>query len=419
MTDTILTFLQQTGLNGQAARVISYGIVTVLIVLTAIVATWLVRNILFKTIIHFVRRNNYHWDDILVDNHLFSRASWFVPIVIFYLSQDLLLPTENAITIVVRRLLLCAIVIVSVRCISSLLNSINAIYRLAFKEGGRTIRGYIDAAKILTYVLGGIFALAILTNRSPWGLLSVLGGLTAVTMLVFKDTILGFVASIQLSGIDMVRIGDWIEMPSHGADGDVIDVSIHCVRVQNWDKTITTIPTYALVSNPFKNWRGMSESGGRRIKRAIHIDMNSIRFVSDKELEKMSKIDLLTDYVIKKKQEIGEYNRKHQIDTSVLVNGRRQTNIGIFRAYIIAYLRHHPMINHDMTFLVRHLKPTENGLPIEIYVFSRDKVWAHYEAIQADIFDHLLASLSIFDLRVFQSPSGYDFGTSLRQEVNK
>jgi miniconductance mechanosensitive channel len=228
-------------------------------------------------------------------------------------------------------------------------------------------------------------------------------------MLVFKDTILGFVASIQLSGTDMVRIGDWIEMPSHGADGDVIDISIHCVRVQNWDKTIATIPTYALVSNAFKNWRGMSESGGRRIKRAINIDMNSIRFVTDKELESMSSISLITDYVQGKQKEIEEYNQEHNVDTSVLINGRRQTNIGIFRAYIISYLRHHPKINQNMTFLVRQLKPTEHGLPIEIYVFSSDKVWANYEAIQADIFDHLLAALPVFDLRIFQVPSGYDF----------
>ena len=258
--------------------------------------------------------------------------------------------------------------------------------------------------------MGAIFILAILTNRSPWGLLSVLGGLTAVTMLVFKDTILGFVASIQLSGTDMVRIGDWIEMPSHGADGDVIDVSIHCVRVQNWDKTITTIPTYALVSNAFKNWRGMSESGGRRIKRAINIDMNSIRFVTDEELDRLSKIKLIAG--LHQAETRGNRRRttgSTAVDNSVIINGRRQTNIGIFRAYIAAYLRQHPEINKDMTFLIRHLKPTEHGLPIEIYVFSSDKVWANYEAIQADIFDHLLAALPIFDLRVFQSPSGFDF----------
>ena len=408
MNNVILDFFLQTGLAESTARILSYGTIFVSIILVTVLATWVVRNILLKSIVYFIQNNNYHWDDALIQNHFFTRLSWFVPIVILYMAQDFLLPTEIAITAFARRVLLCVFVVASVRCIVSLFNSINDIYT-ARKSGGTPIRGYIDAAKIITYVLGAIFILAILTNRSPWGLLSVLGGLTAVTMLVFKDTILGFVASIQLSGTDMVRIGDWIEMPSHGADGDVIDISIHCVKVQNWDKTISTIPTYALVSNAFKNWRGMSESGGRRIKRALNVDMNSIRFVTDNELQEMNKIKLITEYVTGKQREIEEYNQQHGVDTSVLINGRRQKNIGIFRAYIISFLRHHPQINRDMTFLVRHLQPGHNGLPIEIYVFSNDKVWANYEAIQADLFDHLLAALPVFDLRIFQTPSGYDF----------
>jgi miniconductance mechanosensitive channel len=409
MNNIILNFFMQTGLAEPISRILSYGTIFILIIVITILITWVVRNILLKSIVYFIQNNNYHWDDALIQNHFFTILSWFVPIIILYIAQNLLLPAEIAITAFARQILLSAFVVVSVRCIASLLNSINDIYRTARKADSTPIRGYIDAAKIITYVLGAIFILAILTNRSPWGLLSVLGGLTAVTMLVFKDTILGFVASIQLSGTDMVRIGDWIEMPSHGADGDVIDISIHSVKVQNWDKTISTIPTYALVSNAFKNWRGMSESGGRRIKRALNVDMNSIRFVTDNELQEMGKIKLITEYIAGKQREIEEYNQQHGIDTSVLINGRRQTNVGIFKAYIIAFLRHHPQINRDMTFLVRHLQPGKNGLPIEIYVFSSDKVWANYEAIQADIFDHLLAALPVFDLRIFQTPSGYDF----------
>ena len=409
MNSLTMDFFLQLGLNDSLAQILSYVTLTLAILLITIVATWLVRNILLKSIILFIQNNNYEWDDALIHNDFFNRISWFVPIVILYVTQDMFLPPEVAFTVFARRFLLCAVVIVSVRCIVSLLKAIDDIARKMRRESSTPIRGYIDAAKIITYILGGIFILAILTNRSPWGLLSVLGGLTAVTMLVFKDTILGFVASIQLSGADMVRIGDWIEMPSYGADGDVIDVSIHCVRVQNWDKTISTIPTYALISHSFKNWRGMSESGGRRIKRAINIDMNSVRFVTDQELEKLRNINLITDYITQKQEEIDTYNNEYNIDTSLIINGRRQTNIGIFRAYIISYLRNHPLINQDMTFLVRHLKPTEHGLPIEIYVFSSDKVWANYEAIQADIFDHLLAALPEFDLRIFQVPSGYDF----------
>jgi miniconductance mechanosensitive channel len=245
---------------------------------------------------------------------------------------------------------------------------------------------------------------------SPWGIISVLGGMTAVTMLVFKDTIVGFFASIQLTATDMVRVGDWIEMPSYGADGDVISISIHTIRVQNWDKTISTIPTYSLVSNSFKNWRGMAESGGRRIKRALMIDINSIHFCDDEMFSRLSHIKLLSNYLQTKQEEILEYNRSHQVvqEDDLDINGRRQTNIGIFRAYIIAYLKENPQISRNMTFLVRQLAPTEHGLPLEIYVFSTDKRWAEYETIQADIFDHLFASLPIFGLRAFQNPTGYD-----------
>ncbi len=380
----------------------------VFIILLTIAATWLVRGRLLSSVVKYIQDNKYSWDDSLIKYNFFKCLSWYVPIISFYLAQDLLLPAEHTWAIIARRIILTGFVIVTIRCITALLSSINEIYG-AIKKGRAPIRGYIDAAKIITYVMGTIFILAILTNRSPWGLLSVLGGLTAITMLVFKDSILGFVASVQLSGTDMVRIGDWIEMPSYGADGDVIEISIHSVKVQNWDKTITTIPTYALIANSFKNWRGMSESGGRRIKRHINIDMNSIRFVTDEELQDLGKISLISNYISRRQQEIEQYNTEHKIDSSVPVNGRRQTNIGIFRAYTIAYLKQHPNIHKNMTFLVRHLQPGENGLPVQIYVFSNDQVWAHYESIQADILDHLIASLSVFNLRVFQKPTGYDF----------
>jgi miniconductance mechanosensitive channel len=283
------------------------------------------------------------------------------------------------------------------------------IYDRSKLSQGKTIRGYTDAVKIIAYLLAGIFIISTFTDKSPWGIISILGGFTVVLMLVFKDTILGFVASIQLSGHDMVRVGDWIEMGQYGADGDVIDVSIHTVKVRNWDKTITTIPTYALVTNSFKNWRGMSESGGRRIKRSLYIDMTSVKFCSDEMLARFEKFELLKEYLHNKKQELIAHNRERQIDSTQIINGRRQTNLGVLRAYIIAYLRNHPKIHQDMTFLVRHLEPTPHGLPIQIYVFSNDQVWANYEAIQADIFDHLLAAVEEFELRVFQNPTGYDF----------
>ena len=238
-------------------------------------------------------------------------------------------------------------------------------------------------------------------------------GVTAVLLLIFKDAILGFVAGIQLSANNMIHIGDWIDMPKYGADGDVIDITLTTVKVQNWDKTISTIPAYSLISDSFKNWRGMSESGGRRIKRSINIDMNTICFCDEQMIEKYRHIQYIADYIDAKKREIDEHNIAANVDDSELVNGRRMTNIGTFRAYVIAYLKNHPKINRDMTFLVRQLQPNENGLPIEIYVFSSDKVWANYEAIQADIFDHILAAVPNFGLRVFQNPTGSDFNRLL------
>jgi len=230
-----------------------------------------------------------------------------------------------------------------------------------------------------------------------------------VLMLIFKDPILGLAAGIQLSANKMVRVGDWIEMPKYGADGDVIDISLTTVKVQNWDKTIITIPTFALVSEGVKNWRGMSESGGRRIKRPIFIDMTSVKFCTQEMIERFSKIQYLSNYVLDKKKELSDFNEQRNIDNTVLVNGRRMTNLGTFRAYLVSYLRDHPKINKNLTFLVRQLDPGPTGLPIEIYVFSSDQVWANYESIQADIFDHILAVIPEFDLRVYQNPTGSDF----------
>ncbi len=406
--DLIFTFFGRLGLSVEYIPLATYSTVLLLVLLLAIPATWVVRRSLLRCIHHIVRGNRMHWDDALMDNHFFQRLSWIMPVLIFHLSQDLLLPPESRAALILRRLITCGFVFVGIGTLAALLNTINDIYKNLHKKSGKTIRGYIDAARIVVYVLGIIFLIAILTDRSPWGLLSVMGGLTAVTMLVFRDSILGFIASIQLTGTDMIRVGDWIEMPSYNADGDVIEISIHSVRVRNWDKTITTIPTYSLISKSFKNWRGMSESGGRRIKRALNLDMTSIRFLTESELNELAKIQIISDYIKTRQQEIELYNREHNTDSSMPVNGRHQTNAGLFRAYVIAYLRQNPKLHQDMTFLVRQLQPGPEGLPIQIYVFSKDQVWANYEAIQADIFDHLIAALPQFNLRIFQQPSGYD-----------
>jgi miniconductance mechanosensitive channel len=308
----------------------------------------------------------------------------------------------------IQRLSLVYMILAGLFAFNSFLNAVVDIYNTFEIAREKPIKGYVQISMIIISIFGGIFALSTLLNRSPWPLLSGLGAMTAILLLIFKDSILGLVASIQLSVNDMVRIGDWIEMPKFNADGDVIDVSLHTVKVRNWDKTITTIPAYALIADSFKNWRGMSESGGRRIKRAINIDMTSVKFCTPEMLDRYEKFQLLTDHVRSKRKEIVKYNAAHSIDTSELINGRNLTNIGTFRNYLVAYLRHHPKIHNDMTFLIRQLPPREHGLPIEVYVFSNDQAWANYEDIQADIFDHILAVLPEFDLRVFQQPSGSD-----------
>jgi len=275
------------------------------------------------------------------------------------------------------------------------------------------IKSYAQIVKLVVYILGGLMTVAVLTGRSPWVLMSGIGALMAVIILVFRDTILNIVASITITANRLVRVGDWIEAPAFGADGDVIDIALHTVKVQNWDKTITTIPTYKLVETSFKNWRGMSESGGRRIKRAIYIDMNTIQLCDTQMLERFERFELLAEGLRQRRAEVERYNAEHVTDTKELINGRRLTNVGTLRAYIIAYLRQHPRIHQDLTFLVRQLAPTSKGLPIEIYVFTRDIEWVKYEEIQADIFDHLLAVMPMFDLRIFQEPTGADF-TALR-----
>jgi miniconductance mechanosensitive channel len=409
LSSKIADFLVNNGISPTIADIVGLAATIALLLLLALVSYWLTKHYLVKLLEVVFKRSKNTWDDALVKHDFVKRFSYLMPIIVVYMSADLLMPVQTFAPELLKRLAMVFFVIAGVWMLDSVLLAVREIYSSSQIASRRPIRGYTDAIKITAYVMASIFIISILTNKSPWGILSILGGFTVVLMLVFKDTILGFVASIQLSGHDMVRVGDWIEMPKYGADGDVIDVTIHTVKVRNWDKTITTIPTYGLVTDAFKNWRGMSESGGRRIKRSLYIDMSSIKFCTNEMLERFEKFGLLKDYLQQKKEEISIYNRDHDVDESELINGRRQTNIGVFRAYIIAYLKNHPKINQAMTFLVRHLEPTSHGLPVQIYVFSSDQAWANYEAIQADIFDHLLAALPEFDLRVFQYPTGYDF----------
>lgn len=416
MNDLLISdFLVAQGMAQAMADFFGIVAIIILILLLAYASYWITKRYMVHVIEIVFQRSKNTWDDALVKHGFVRRLSLLMPIIVVYMTADLMLSGQAMTSELFKRLAMVFFVFAGVWMLDSILLAIREIYNRSAVSGRRPIRGYLDGIKIIAYVMAGIFIVSILTGQSPWGILSILGGFTVVLMLVFKDTILGFVASIQLTGHDMVRVGDWIEMPKYGADGDVIDVTIHTVKVRNWDKTVTTIPTYGLVSDAFKNWRGMSESGGRRIKRALHIDMSSIKFCTDEMLDRFKKFDFIKNYITAKQEEISRYNQEHTADFTQLINGRHQTNIGVFRAYIVAYLKNHPKIHHNMTFLVRHLEPTQYGLPIQIYVFSNDQAWANYEAIQADIFDHLLAAVPEFDLRVFQNPSGYDFAKLIAQ----
>lgn len=413
MLNTFENWLVSRNFSENLAQVLGLAAAVALLIVLIYLTQWSARRFLVPLFESAVKRSSTKWDDTLVERRFFHRLTNLIPAVVTYFACEIIFPEASPAGIFFKRLTLIVFVIISVRMLDALSKAMHDIYGTFEVSKGKPIRGYLQAMTIVIYIMAGIFIVAIATNKSPWGILTVFGGLTAVLILVFKDTILGLVASIQLSANDMVRVGDWIEMPKYGADGDVIDVSINTIKVRNWDKTIASIPTYALVSDSFKNWRGMSESGGRRIKRSLFIDMNSISYCSTEMLERFEKISLLREYLQQKSQEIAAYNATHQADDTVMVNGRRQTNIGVFRAYAVAYLKNHPQIHQDMTFLVRHLQPTAQGLPLEIYVFSKDQVWANYEAIQADIFDHLLAAVPEFDLRIFQYPTGHDLNVLL------
>jgi miniconductance mechanosensitive channel len=290
----------------------------------------------------------------------------------------------------------------------SLLDFFQNLARNTINQINFPLRGVIQTVKLIASVFVGVLAISILMDKSPLIWLSGLGALSAVLMLVFKDPILGLVAGIQLSANEMLTVGDWLEMPKYGADGDVIDIGLTTVKVRNWDKTISTIPTYALISDSFKNWRGMTESGGRRIKRSVFIDTSSIGFLDNEQLERLKKAELLDQYLTEKTQAIDNANSKKQVDMSLRINGRRLTNVGTFRAYLISFLQSHPDIHQQLTLMVRQLQPTSEGLPIEIYAFTNTTSWGAYESIQADIFDHVFAVLPEFGLRAHESPTGHD-----------
>jgi len=405
----------EKGLTENLSLVIENLFELSLVIIVAVIINLIAKNGLVNIIRKFIRSSKTRLDDVLIEHKVFAKVAHLAPALVFYFALPFIFPNYSEIIVLVQRFIMAYMILVVTFFADAVLSALLVIYESREVSASRPIKGQIQAFKLVVYLISGIFILSVLLNRTPWGLISVLGGLTAIVILVFKDPILGFVASIQLISNNMVSRGDWIEMSKYAADGDVIDVSLTTVKVQNWDKTITTIPTYALVSDSFKNWKGMEKSGGRRIKRPIYIDMNSIKFCDEADLKSFEKIQLLQGYLKQKRDEVGKHNKETGADTSTLVNGRHLTNVGTFRAYIAAYLRSHAKINQELTFLIRHLSPGEHGLPIEIYVFTNDTKWANYESIQADIFDHILAVAPEFGLRIFQQPTGSDFSSLLKR----
>jgi len=408
--DEIITqWLLKTALPESLALKISNLIILGAMLLLGVAMYFLLKYIALRIVKTVAKRTSSKWDDILVEQKFFQRLILLIPAMMVYNLGPSAVADVEGLGRIVELSLQIYMLFVFAAIIIAFLNSVHEIYLQYDISKLKPIKGYLQVVKIVLYIIVAILVISMLVGTSPWPILTGMGAISAILLLIFKDTILGLVGSIQLSALDMVRPGDWIEMPKYQADGSVIDMNLTTVKVRNWDMTITTIPTYALISESFRNWRGMEESGGRRIKRSIQINMNSVKFCTPEMLERFRKIHRITDYIDRKEKELQEYNTRNNVDSSVLVNGRRQTNLGVFRAYVKEYLKHLPRVNTEMIMLVRQLQPTENGIPLEIYVFSADKAWAMYEDLQSDIFDHILAAIPQFDLEVFQNPTGADF----------
>ncbi len=401
----IENLLSKLGLNENVTTYIAEAISLITLILITLALYYAVLLVIKKTVYIFIEKSQSKRDDILIKNKVFSRLCLLVPAYLIRFNIEAAIPSFPTLSSTIILFTKIYEVFVYSRVLDAILTTLNDIYDTYEISKSKPIKGFIQVLKTIIYIICILLIIAILTHKELSNILIGLGTLSAVLMLVFKDPILGFVGGLQLTINDMLRIGDWIVMEKSKADGEVLEIGLTTVKVQNWDKTITTIPTYSLISDSFTNWRGMENSGGRRIARSFIIDIDTIKFCTPEMLERFKKFQLVSQYIIDKEKEIEKYNKENNIDDSNLVNGRRQTNIGIFRAYLNAYLENCPYINKDMTFMVRQLSPTENGVPIQIYAFSSNKAWVSYENIQSDIFDHVFAVVTMFDLKIYQKPS--------------
>ncbi|MBL0876613.1 mechanosensitive ion channel family protein [Serratia ureilytica] len=416
MQQQITRWLEQFGL--EFGGVMSLLMVLGLIVLISVVIHLVLHRVVLPALQRRGQQSQRVWQQAITQYKLFQRVALLLQGVIISIQATLWLQSGSqtqAVIVTAAQVWILAFTLLS---LFSLLDTLLALLRQSPISNQLPLRGIFQGLKLVAAILIGIMIVSLLMGKSPLLLLSGLGAMTAVLMLVFKDPILGLVAGIQLSANDMLKIGDWLEMPKYGADGAVTDIGLTTVKVRNWDNTVTTIPTYALISDSFKNWRSMSESGGRRIKRSLNIDTGSVHFLSEEEQRRLQRNPLLHSYLNVKTQELSQHNQEIAVDLASPLNGRRLTNLGTLRAYLEAYLRAHPRIHQNMTLMVRQLAPTPEGLPLEIYAFTNTTVWAEYESIQADIFDHILAVIDEFGLRVHQTPTGNDLRGMLQQSAN-
>ncbi|WP_426430366.1 mechanosensitive ion channel family protein [Winogradskyella sp. HB-48] len=398
----IYDLLVERGVSEATAQYLNMLALLVGLLFIALIIDYITKRILWKFSASIANRTKTNFDDILISNKLPRNVAHIVPLIILIeFVPDVFSDFTYFENIVEKTLKIIAIVL-TLRIIRSFLNSVKDYLKTLPRYKDKPIDSYIQVFMIFAWILGIFAIFSILTGVTFLKFAISLGTASAVILLIFKDTILGFVASIQVSINDMVRIGDWITFEKYGADGDVVEINLATVKVQNWDKTITTIPTYALISDSFKNWRGMMNSGGRRIKRSVIIKTSTIKFLTDSDIERFKKIELIKDYVEQRSKEIKKYNSEKGVDKSILINGRNLTNFGVFRKYLQTYMDNHSAINKEMTLMVRQLEPTPQGIPMEIYAFSSDIRWQNYEYIIGDIFDHVLASVKYFDLEIYE-----------------
>lgn len=407
----IYDYFIRIGTTEYAAKYLNMLVLSIALLVIILIIDFIIRKILIVVFSRFASRSKTNFDDLLVANKVPRNVAHIIPLLVALEFVPMVYIDFPRFETFVERGLKVFAIVLTLWIVRSILNTFKDYFKTLPNLKDKPIDSYIQVFMIFAWVVGIFSAIAIITRIPFYSFLTGLGAASAVIILIFKDTIMGFVASIQVSINDMVRIGDWITFEKYGADGNIAEINLATVKVQNFDKTITTIPTYALISDSFKNWRGMTDSGGRRIKRTLTIALNSIKYLSKNDLDKLKKIQLISSYIEKRQEDIDVFNTSHNIDKSLLLNGRNLTNIGVFRKYIDTYINNHSAINKDMIIMVRQLESTQQGIPLEIYAFSSDKRWENYEYIMADIFDHLIAAVPYFDLEIFELPSTSSFLT--------